>query len=545
LRATTLDIPGLTRSKASPDGRIAERDTGAKLIIIMVGLPARGKSYIVKKIARYLNWQQHPTKIFNVGDRRRVAAGPPLSPVQHQLTRSIDGALRESVRSMTVCNGVEEGDPLPPPAMLVNGEHASTPSSPPALSEGPRTSTSPTETPDRMDQSASFFDPNNKRAKMLREKVAHDTMDDLLKYMLEEGGSVGIFDATNHTQERRQSLVDHIRRRDPNISLMFLESRCVDKGLLEANMRLKLSGPDYKDKDPAKSFADFQDRVVQYEKSYEPLGDYEEAKKFPYCSMIDVGRKIISHQLKSFLSIQMANYLQNFNLAPRQIWLSRHGESQDNVLGKIGGDSDLSPQGRRYAVALARFIGQQRVAWLEHQKEKHANTHFPPRAGDRTPPNPEIAARADEEKNFCVWTSMLKRSMETAQFFSEDEYDLKQMRMLDELNSGSMEGMTYADIKNKFPIEYDQRRQNKLQYRYPGAGGESYLDIIGRLSRVILEVERMTDHVLLVAHRSITRVLLAYFMALEQQEISDLDVPLGVAYLLEPVSTVIKPLLPV
>jgi 6-phosphofructo-2-kinase len=37
-----------------------------------VGLPARGKSYLVKKLRRYLNWLQYETKIFNVGNMRRV-----------------------------------------------------------------------------------------------------------------------------------------------------------------------------------------------------------------------------------------------------------------------------------------------------------------------------------------------------------------------------------------------------------------------------------------------------------------------------------------
>ena len=74
--ATTLDIPGLTKSKVSPDGKISQRDLGSKLVIVMVGLPARGKSYITKKLARYLNWLQHDTKIFNVGERRRVVAHP-------------------------------------------------------------------------------------------------------------------------------------------------------------------------------------------------------------------------------------------------------------------------------------------------------------------------------------------------------------------------------------------------------------------------------------------------------------------------------------
>jgi 6-phosphofructo-2-kinase len=545
LRATTLDIPGLTRSRVSPDGRIAERDVGAKLIILMVGLPARGKSYLVKKITRYLNWLQHPTRIFNVGDRRRVAAGPALQ----QSDRTIDGALRDSVRSMSLTNGtngVDVTENLLPPAMLVNGEPSvsAAPSAPisPLQMSGPATEfhserpTTPPSPPERLDQTASFFDPDNKKAKELREKVAHETLDDLLKYVLEDGGSVGIFDATNHTQERRQSLIDHIRRRDSSINILFLESRCKDQALLEANMRLKLSGPDYKDKDPNKSLIDFQDRVAQYERSYQPLGDYEEDRNIPYCSLIDVGRKIVSFKVDGFLSVQAVSYFMNFNLAPRQIWLSRHGESMDNVNGRIGGDSHLSPQGKRYAEALTKFVGEQRALWEDHQREKQANTHFPPRPGDTTPPNPEVAAQMGEERNFCVWTSMLNRSIETAQYFNEDEYDVKQMRMLDELNAGSMNGLTYADIRNLFPEEYELRRHDKLQYRYPGPGGEGYLDIISRLRKVILEVERMTDHVMLIGHRSITRVLLAYFMGLKQEDISDLDVPLGVAYLLEPVS---------
>ena len=109
------------------------------------------------------------------------------------------------------------------------------------------------------------------------------------------------------------------------------------------------------------------------------------------------------------------------------------------------------------------------------------------------------------------------------------------MRMLDELNAGSMEGMTYSEIREKFAHEYNLRKRDKLHYRYPGPGGEGYLDIINRLGKVILEIERMTDHVLIIGHRSISRVLLAYFMGLKQEDISDLDVPLGVVYSLEPV----------
>ena len=78
------------------------------------------------------------------------------------------------------------------------------------------------------------------------------------------------------------------------------------------------------------------------------------------------------------------------------------------------------------------------------------------------------------------------------------------------------------------------RRRDKLAYRYPGPGGEGYLDVINRIRPVIVELERMTDHVLLIGHRGIARVLLAYFKGLSREEVADLDVPIGVVYCLEP-----------
>ena len=42
----------------------------------------------------------------------------------------------------------------------------------------------------------------------------------------------------------------------------------------------------------------------------------------------------------------------------RTIYLSRHGESQYNLYGKIGGDSSLSSQGIKYSIKLAAHFEQ-------------------------------------------------------------------------------------------------------------------------------------------------------------------------------------------
>lgn len=226
--ATTLSIPGMTRSRVSPDGKIAERDVAAKLVIIMVGLPARGKSYITKKIQRYLSWQQHDTRIFNVGNRRRIAAGqkPPKAPTASDDTKSVDGRLQAAT---VLLNGVTQPDVDEPTALDLNDTndektvHLQNEPTTGNLSEG--------QDVNNFDQSAKFFDPTNATAAQLREKVAMDTLDELLDYLINSSGAVGILDATNSTIARREVLVKKIREREPKLGILFIESICQDRNV--------------------------------------------------------------------------------------------------------------------------------------------------------------------------------------------------------------------------------------------------------------------------------------------------------------------------
>ena len=259
-----MDIPGLTRSSVSPDGRIAQRDVGSKLVIVMVGLPARGKSYVTKKIARYLNWLQHDTRIFNVGERRRVTAGG-LAPT------ALPGvACTQPLGNIETTTGISNGASIdgetatattPSTKILINGEpppHEMLPSPALNLTEdchsrsntqdermAPETVARSSHRPQSMEKThdASFFDPNNEQAAHIRDEIAMATLDELLDYILDHGGSVGIFDATNSTLERRKLVIERIRERaGPELGVLFLESLCIDEQLLESNMRLKLSG---------------------------------------------------------------------------------------------------------------------------------------------------------------------------------------------------------------------------------------------------------------------------------------------------------------
>ncbi len=79
-------------------------------------------------------------------------------------------------------------------------------------------------------------------------------------------------------------------------------------------------------------------------------------------------------------------------MVPRQLFLSRHGQSQDNVLELLGGDSHLTSKGIAYAKALAAYLHSLNI------------------------------------DNLVLWTSALNRTRETAKFvnlFSEREYGVR------------------------------------------------------------------------------------------------------------------------
>ena len=71
-----------------------------------------------------------------------------------------------------------------------------------------------------------------------------------------------------------------------------------------------------------------------------------------------------------------------------------------------------------------------------------------------------------EVKQLKVWTSKLQRTTSTAA--SIDATDRKSFSCLNEINAGSFDGLSYDDIAELYPEEFEKRQQDKLGYRYPG-----------------------------------------------------------------------------
>lgn len=63
--------------------------------------------------------------------------------------------------------------------------------------------------------------------------------------------------------------------------------------------------------------------------------------------VIDVGRRFLVNRVQDHIQSRIVYYLMNIHVQPRTIYLCRHGESEFNLKGKIGGDSGLSNRGKK------------------------------------------------------------------------------------------------------------------------------------------------------------------------------------------------------
>ncbi|XP_076369707.1 6-phosphofructo-2-kinase/fructose-2,6-biphosphatase isoform X5 [Tachypleus tridentatus] len=384
----------------------------------MVGLPARGKTYMARKLTRYLNWIGIHTRVFNVGEYRRQAT--------------------EAYRNHD------------------------------------------------------FFRPDNKEAMAIRNKCAMDALEDMCKW-LEDNGEVAVYDATNTSFERRR-LIQHIVCEKFGFKLFFVESICDDPSIVEANvMEVKVHSPDYTGMNKDEALKDFMKRIEHYKETYESLDEIEE-QHLSFMKIFNTGAKVLVHRHEGHIQSRIVYYLMNIHITPRSIYLTRHGESKFNLQGRIGGDAELSERGWEYSRALAKFIAEQKI----------------PR--------------------FRVWTSQLRRTIQTA---SGIEAPQERWKALNEIDAGICEEMTYEEIQEKFPEEFAARDQNKFNYRYPR--GESYEDLVARLEPVIMELERQ-ENVLVVAHQAVLRCLLAYFMDKNSEDLPYLRVPLHTVLKLTPVA---------
>jgi broad specificity phosphatase PhoE/adenylate kinase family enzyme len=382
-------------------------------IIVMVGLPGRGKSYMAMRLCRWLQWKNIDCKIFNAGDYRRK---------------------------------------------FLEKEHTFT--------------------------DYSWFSPNSSTF-ALKENIAESALKDLINWMKQESSNkkVAIFDATNSTNNRRDKIKKMLSDVVNENQILFVESICDDQSIINSNfIEDKKNNEDYVDKPVDDAHEDFQKRIKEYEKNYESINDNE-----IYIKIYNIGKKFIMNKLSSNFQTKMAYFLMNLNKKRITIYLTRHGQSQDQLLSKIGGNSNLTDHGKKYADRLLNYFD------------------------------------LSNNEQYDILCSDLMRAKNTANVFrSNNKYNVEIHKELNEIYGGEFEGMTYEQIKEKHPLIYNLRDNNKYKNSWPG--GESYYDLTVRLEPILLRIECNKNKLIIVAHQAICRIFYAYLMNIDPKDCVNLEI---------------------
>ncbi|KAM3965742.1 6-phosphofructo-2-kinase/fructose-2,6-bisphosphatase [Aphomia sociella] len=327
-----------------------------------------------------------------------------------------------------------------------------------------------------------IFRADNQQGSAIRRQSAREAVQDAMLW-LKDGNSVAIFDGTNITREQRRDL-DEYCLNEMGFRILFIECVCEDQDLLERNIiEILHYSADYKDMSEDEAVDDLRKKLEHYMRQYEPIDAGLE--NIGFVRVENMGETVTAHKVSGQKESGILGYLSGMRALPQTLYFTRHGESEYNVLGRIGGDAALSARGQTYARALA----------------DHMNG---------------LAVR----EPFTIWTSELRRTKQTA---AEIRAPKRAIRALNELDAGICEGLTYEEMQERFPQEFAWRDQDKLRYRYPW--GESYIDIMTRLRPVLSALE--DDHnVIVVGHQAVLRCMLGYFLDAKLDELPYMNVPL-------------------
>lgn len=162
-----------------------------------------------------------------------------------------------------------------------------------------------------------------------------------------------------------------------------------------------------------------------------------------------------------------------------KIYLTRHGESQWNLEGRLQGsfDSILTAKGIEDSWKLSKYLEQEKIGI------------------DR------------------IYTSVSSRAVETAEIIAKSrKLEPIPLKELKEMNSGSWQGRTWSEIKRLNPKGYKNYWQSPHLYQAENAG-EDFKKVEDRvlafINRIIKENEN--KNLLIVSHGVVLTSLLNYY----------------------------------
>lgn len=119
----------------------------------------------------------------------------------------------------------------------------------------------------------------------------------------------------------------------------------------------------------------------------------------------------------------------------------------------------------------------------------------------------------------AIYTSPLSRALKSAEIIAKNHGLIpKIVQGLRERSFGIWEGMTFLEIKEKYPVEFENWANNPLKFCPPK--GESTLEVRDRVIKVLDDIlDKGDGSVAIVAHGGVNRVILCHIMGIPLENI--------------------------
>ncbi len=146
----------------------------------------------------------------------------------------------------------------------------------------------------------------------------------------------------------------------------------------------------------------------------------------------------------------------------------------------------------------------------------------------------ETEKRRDGEELSAIYCSDLSRAVKSAEIIAAP-HSIKPIviRHLRELNFGIWEGMSFDEIKEKYPSEFEAWAGNPL--RFSPVLGESAIELKERVLKAFNEILREHDgeKIAIVTHGGVTRVILCHLLEIPLENIFRIEQDFGALNIIE------------
>lgn len=200
------------------------------------------------------------------------------------------------------------------------------------------------------------------------------------------------------------------------------------------------------------------------------------------------------------------------------LYLIRHGETEGSETKRYKGSIDvpLSEKGIEQVKKVAVFIREHlrlesSAKYQSYLRDIHKTKGSRVRGSEGSREAQRLAA---------VYTSNLSRAVKSAEIIARP-YKLKpiQMKELRERSFGIWEGMSFTEIKERYPEEFSAWAGNPL--KYSPVEGESTVEVEKRVMKAVNRIlkKHKGDEIAIVSHGGVSRIILCNILGIPLENI--------------------------